>query len=269
MEVQILLLVLAIGTCTGSMPEEYFQKNRRLAKGIVEALQDSNFDEELLFDLKKENQVYLNRTMSLVIKYIVKREVDNYRARRTDAISRRIYSSLIMKLIDIAKDLPRNISASNRIDTAHRYYMSVESRDMHDQMADVQVFHACARLYDIMFTAPRILSHLGRLDDLTPRTLVKKLKALEVKPVHVAIALLIQYHLRTTVNFALRTNAIETLATKPAMVGPQVVEMLKALAARLLPISELLDIHLAHYSPVFKDTCPSTWLAIVNDKAVS
>lgn len=51
----------------------YFQRNRRVAKAIVEALQDSKFDEELLFDLKKENQVYLNRTMSLVIKYVVKR----------------------------------------------------------------------------------------------------------------------------------------------------------------------------------------------------
>ncbi|XP_060810599.1 uncharacterized protein LOC132904380 [Amyelois transitella] len=207
--------------------------------------------------------------MSLIIKYIVKREVDNYRSRRTDAISRRIYSSLIMKLIDIAKDLPRNISSSSRIETAHKYYMSVESRDMHDQMADVQVFHACARLYDIMFTAPRILAQLGRLDDLTPRLLVRKLHALEVKPVHLAVALLIQYHLRATVNFALRTNAIDTLATKPAMVGPQVVEVLKALATRLLPVAELLDIHLAHYSPAFKDTCPSTWLGIVNDKSVA
>ena len=50
-----------------------FQENRRLAKSIVEALQDSSFNDELLFDLKKENQVYLNRTMSLLIKYIVKR----------------------------------------------------------------------------------------------------------------------------------------------------------------------------------------------------
>lgn len=42
--------------------------------------------------------------------------------------------------------------------------------------------------------------------------------------------------------------------------------MLKALASRLLPIAELLDIHLAHSSPAFKDTCPSTWLGIVNNK---
>ncbi|CAH2215591.1 jg9568 [Pararge aegeria aegeria] len=246
--------------------EDFFQENRRLSKAIVEAFQDTHFDKELLFDLKKENQVYLNRTMSLLIKYIVKREVDNYRSRRTDAISRRVYSSLIMKLIDIAKDLPRNSSAASRIDTAHRYYMSVETRDMHDQMADVQVFHACARLYDVMFTAPRIIADLGNLDDLTPRLLVKKLKDMEIKPVHLGVALLIQYHLRNTASFVIRAKALEVLATKPEMVGPQVIDMLKALASRLLPVAELLDIHLAHSSPAFKDTCPSTWLGIVNNK---
>ncbi|KAL0896161.1 hypothetical protein ABMA27_012111 [Loxostege sticticalis] len=245
---------------------KYFQENRVLAKAIVETLQDARFEEELLFDLKKENQVYLNRTMSLVIKYIVKREVDNYRSRRTDAISRKIYSSLIMKLIDIAKDIPRNTSASNRIETAHRYYTSVESKDMHDQMADIQVFHACARLYDIMFTAPRILGQLGRLDDLTPRLLVRKLRAMDIKPVHLGVTLLIQYYLRNTVNFALRARTIDVLATKPQDVGPQVIDMLKALAARLLPVAELLDIHLAHSSPAFKDSCPTTWLGIVNNK---
>ncbi|XP_030037714.2 uncharacterized protein LOC115453182 isoform X1 [Manduca sexta] len=249
-----------------SAQERYFQDNRRLAKAIVEALQDSKFDEEILFDLKKENQVYLNRTMSLIIKYIVKREVDNYRSRRTDAISRKIYSSLVMKLIDIAKDLPRNTSSTSRIDTAHRYYMSVESRDMHDQMADIQVFHACARIYDIVFTAPRILAQLGNLDDLTPRILVRKLKGMEIKPVHLGVALLIQYHLRNIVNFAIRSRTLDVLSTKPQMVGPQVIEMLKALAARFLPIAELLDIHLAHSSPAFKDTCPATWLGIVNNK---
>ncbi|KAM3957067.1 uncharacterized protein ACR2FA_008995 [Aphomia sociella] len=263
---EMFILVCALETGRANVFEKYFQENRRLAKAIVEALQDSRFDEELLFDLKKDNQIYLNRTMSLVIKYIVKREVDNYRSRRTDAISRRIYSSLIMKLIDIAKDLPRNSSAASRIDTAHRYYMSVESRDMHDQMADVQVFHACARLYDIMFTAPRILAQLGKLDDLTPRLLVRKLKSIEIKPVHLGVALLIQYHLRNTVNFALRSHTIEVLATKPQNVGPQVIDMLKALASRLLPIAELLDVHLAHSSPAFKDSCPSTWLGIVNNK---
>ena len=262
-----LFAVAVLGAAAAaSNVETFFQENRRLAKATVEALQDSKFDEELLFDLKKENQVYLNRTMSLVIKYIVKREVDNYRSRRTDAISRRIYSSLIMKLIDIAKDLPRNTTAQNRIDTAHRYYMSVESRDMHDQMADVQVFHACARLYDILFTAPRILAQLGKLDDLTPRILVRKLKDMEIKPVHLAIALLIQYHLRNTVNFAIRSKSLEVLSTKPQMVGPQVIDMLKALASKFLPIAELLDIHLAHSSPAFKDTCPNTWLGIVNNK---
>uniref|UniRef100_A0A2A4K5K1 Uncharacterized protein n=1 Tax=Heliothis virescens TaxID=7102 RepID=A0A2A4K5K1_HELVI len=260
------VIVACAAAATATNIELYFQENRRLAKATVEALQDSKFDEELLFDLKKENQVYLNRTMSLVIKYIVKREVDNYRSRRTDAISRRIYSSLIMKLIDIAKDLPRNSSSQSRIDTAHRYYMSVESRDMHDQMADVQVFHACARLYDIMFTAPRIIAQLGKLDDLTPRILVRKLKDMEIKPVHLAVALLIQYHLRITVNFAIRAKSLDVLSTKPQMVGPQVIDMLKALAARMLPIAELLDIHLAHSSPAFKDTCPSTWLGIVNNK---
>ncbi|RVE43467.1 hypothetical protein evm_011884 [Chilo suppressalis] len=96
-------LACMLATAKANAQEKYFQENRKLAKAIVEALQDQKFDEELLFDLKKENQVYLNRTMSLVIKYIVKREVDNYRSRRTDAISRRIYSSLVMKLIDIAK----------------------------------------------------------------------------------------------------------------------------------------------------------------------
>ncbi|KAH9640577.1 hypothetical protein HF086_000521 [Spodoptera exigua] len=248
-----LFAVAVLGAAAAaSNVETFFQENRRLAKATVEALQDSKFDEELLFDLKKENQVYLNRTMSLVIKYIVKREVDNYRSRRTDAISRRIYSSLIMKLIDIAKDLPRNTTAQNRIDTAHRYYMSVESRDMHDQMADVQ--------------APRILAQLGKLDDLTPRILVRKLKDMEIKPVHLAIALLIQYHLRNTVNFAIRSKSLEVLSTKPQMVGPQVIDMLKALASKFLPIAELLDIHLAHSSPAFKDTCPNTWLGIVNNK---
>ncbi|XP_026324118.1 uncharacterized protein LOC113233275 [Hyposmocoma kahamanoa] len=204
--------------------------------------------------------------MSLVIKYIVKREVDNYRSRRTDAISRRIYSALVMKLIDIAKDLPRNSSAPNRIETAHRYYMSVESRDMHDQMADIQVFHACARLYDVVFTAPRIIAQLGKLDDLTPRVLIRKLKVMDIKPVHLSIALLIQFHLRNTVNFAIRSKAIEVLNTKPQMVGPQVIDMLKAIAARLLPVAELLDVHLAHSSAAFQDTCPSTWLGIVNNK---
>ncbi|OWR45728.1 hypothetical protein KGM_215321 [Danaus plexippus plexippus] len=261
-----IVLFMAIGAFCTNVQENFFQDNRRLSKAIVEAMQDSHFDQELLFDLKKENQVYLNRTMSLVIKYIVKREVDNYRSRRTDAISRRVYSSLIMKLIDIAKDLPRNTSAASRIDTAHRYYMSVESRDMHDQMADVQVFHACARLYDVMFTAPRIIAELGVLEDLTPRSLLKKLKELEIKPVHLGVALLIQYHLRSTINFAIRSKALEVLSTKPQMVGPQVIDMLKAIASRLLPVAELLDIHLAHSSPAFKDTCPSTWLGIVNNK---
>ncbi|PZC79621.1 uncharacterized protein LOC110374627 [Helicoverpa armigera] len=266
MAVWVIVIVACAAVAATNKDEMHFQENRRLAKATVEALQDSKFDEELLFDLKKENQVYLNRTMSLVIKYIVKREVDNYRSRRTDAISRRIYSSLIMKLIDIAKDLPRNTTAQARIDTAHRYYMSVESRDMHDQMADVQVFHACARLYDIMFTAPRIIAQLGKLDDLTPRILVRKLKDMEIKPVHLAIALLIQYHLRHTVNFAIHSKSLDVLSTKPQMVGPEVIDMLKALAARMLPIAELLDIHLAHSSPAFKDTCPSTWLGIVNNK---
>ncbi|XP_075979405.1 uncharacterized protein LOC142978732 isoform X2 [Anticarsia gemmatalis] len=260
------VFILVLGVASANSSEKYFQEHRLLAKAIVEALQDPRFDEELLFDLKKENQVYLNRTMSLLIKYIVKREVDNYRSRRTDAISRRIYSSLIMKLIDIAKDLPRNTTNQNRIDTAHRYYMSVESRDMHDQMADVQVFHAAARIYDIMFTAPRILSALGNADDLTPKTLVKKLKDMEIKPIHLGVALLIQYHLRNTVNFAIRSRTLEVLSTKPQHVGPQVIEMLKSLAARMLPIAELLDIHLSHSSPAFKDTCPATWLSIVNSK---
>ncbi|CAG4927659.1 unnamed protein product [Colias eurytheme] len=258
----IVLVLLAFGKAQ----ENYFQENRRLAKIIVEALQDTSFDQELLFDLKKENQVYLNRTMSLLIKYIVKREVDNYRSRRTDAISRRIYSSLVMKLIDIAKDLPRNSSTASRIDTAHRYYMSVESKDMHDQMADAQVFHVCARLYDVMFTAPRILAQLGSFDDLTPKILIRKLKDIEIKPVHLGIALLIQFHLRNTVNFALHSKALDVLSTKPQEVGPRVIELLKSLAARLLPLAELLDIHLAHSSPAFKDTCPATWLGIVNNK---
>ncbi|XP_049888005.1 uncharacterized protein LOC126382241 [Pectinophora gossypiella] len=262
---EMYFLVCAVGIVAAN-PEQMYQENRLIAKSIVEALQDSKYEDELLFDLKKENQVYINRTMSLIIKYIVKREVDNYRARRTDAISRRIYSALIMKLIDIAKDLPRNTTAAARIDTAHRYYMSVESRDMHDKMADVQVFHACARLYDIMFTAPRILAQLGKLDDLTPRSLVRKLSMLEIKPVHLGVALLIQYHLRNTVNFAIKSKAIDILATKPSAVGPQVIDMLKAIATRLLPVAELLDVHLAHSSPAFKDTCPSTWLGIVNNK---
>ncbi|XP_063836768.1 uncharacterized protein LOC135085910 [Ostrinia nubilalis] len=213
----VVFLAGAFGAAVANVQEKYFQENRVLAKAIVEALQDSRFEEELLFDLKKENQVYLNRTMSLVIKYIVKREVDNYRSRRTDAISRRIYSSLIMKLIDIAK-------------------------------------------------APRILAQLGKLDDLTPRLLVRKLKAMEIKPVHLGVALLIQYYLRNTVNFAIRSRTIEVLATKPQDVGPQVIDMLKALAARLLPVAELLDVHLAHSSPAFKDSCPNTWLGIVNNK---
>ncbi|CAH2068160.1 unnamed protein product, partial [Iphiclides podalirius] len=249
-----------------TLPESYFEEYRRLSKAIVEALQDSHFDQELLFDLKKENQVYLNRTMSLIIKYIVKREVDNYRARRTDAISRRVYSALIMKLIDIAKDLPRNVSSASRVDTAHRYYTGAENRDTHDKMADAQVFHACARLYDVMFTAPRIMSHLGNFEDLTPKLLAKRLMELQIKPVHFAVSLLIQYHLRNTINFAIRSNALEVLATRPRMVDADVIDMLKALASRLLPVSELLDIHLAHYSPAFKDTCPSTWLGIVNNK---
>ncbi|XP_045513305.1 uncharacterized protein LOC123707350 [Pieris brassicae] len=267
MEPICFIVVLAIFTNVCGNPQEmFFQNNRKIAKTIVETLQDSKFDEELLFDLKKENQVYLNRTMSLLIKYIVKREVDNYRSRRTDAISRRIYSSLVMKLIDIAKDLPRNSSATSRIDTAHSYYITVESKDMHDQMADSQVFHACARLYDIMFTAPRMLSQLGNLDDLTPRILIRKLREMEIKPVHLGVTLLIQYNLRNTINFALHSKALEVLSTKPQEVGPQVIELLKALAARLLPIAELLDIHLAHSSPAFKDTCPATWLGIVNNK---
>ncbi|KPI95354.1 hypothetical protein RR46_08813 [Papilio xuthus] len=246
--------------------EKYFQEYRRLAKAIVEALQDSKFDEELLFDLKKENQVYLNRTMSCIIKYVVKREVDNYRSRRTDAISRRIYSSLVMKLIDIAKDLPRNTSATSRIETAHRYYTSVENREQHDKMADAQVFHACARLYDVMFTTPRVMAHLGNLEDLTPKLLTKRLMEMQIKPVHFAVALLIQYHLRNTINFAIRSKSLEVLSTKPQMVGPNVIDMLKSLASRLLPVAELLDIHLAYYSPAFKDTCPTTWLGIVNNK---
>ncbi|CAK1599310.1 unnamed protein product [Parnassius mnemosyne] len=262
----LLMLCCTVETFASNVPEKYFQENRRLSKAIVEALQDYRFDEELLFDLKKENQVYLNRTMSLIIKYIVKREVDNYRSRRTDAISRRIYSSLIMKLIDIAKDLPRNTSAVNRIDTAHRYYTTVENNDTHDKMADTQVFHACARLYDVMFTTPRILAQLGNLEDITPRLLTKRLMEMQIKPVHLGVALLIQYHLRNTINFAIRSKALEVLSTKPQKVGPHVIDMLKALASRLLPVAELLDIHLAHYSPAFKDTCPSTWLGIVNNK---
>ncbi|XP_050357782.1 uncharacterized protein LOC126778317 [Nymphalis io] len=266
MSLKTAILVVIFNFFAANSEENIFRENRRLAKAIVEALQDSNFDEELVFDLKKENQVYLNRTMSLIIKYIVKREVDNYRSRRTDAISRRVYSALVMKLIDIAKDLPRNNSAATRIDTAHRYYMSVESKDMHDQMADAQVFHACARLYDVMLTTPTIMAELGSIDDLTPRILIKKLKNLEIKPVHLGVALLIQYHLRNTINFAIRAKSLDILATKPQMVGPQVIDMLKALASRLLPVAELLDVHLAHSSPAFKDTCPSTWLGIVNNK---
>lgn len=53
--------------------QDVFAQNRLLARSIVEALQDSNFDQELLFDLKKENQIFLNRTLSMIIKYIVKR----------------------------------------------------------------------------------------------------------------------------------------------------------------------------------------------------
>lgn len=75
-----------------------------------------------------------------------------------------------------------------------------------------------------------------------------------------------QYHLRNTINFAITSNAIEVLATRPRTVDADVIEMLKALASRLLPVSELLDVHLAHYSPAFKNTCPSTWLGIVNNK---
>ncbi|CAG5034959.1 unnamed protein product [Parnassius apollo] len=264
-----------------------------------------------------------------------------------------------MKLIDIAKDLPRNTSAANRIDTAHRYYTSVENNDTHDKMADTQVFHACARLYDVMFTAPRILAQLGNLEDLTPRLLTKHLMEMQIKPVHLGVALLIQgstvavqnsanpalyldvgktkvknltgiqqkkkedagkpytsskvktttsssppppptfasvldasninihldatletadtveqenqeewiqYHLRNTINFAIRSKMLEVLSTKPQEVGPNVIDMLKVLASRLLPVAELLDIHLAHSSPAFKDTCPSTWLGIVDNK---
>lgn len=56
-----------------SLWQSLFAQNRVLARAIVNALQDSGFEQELLFDLKKENQIFLNRTMSLVIKYIVKR----------------------------------------------------------------------------------------------------------------------------------------------------------------------------------------------------
>ncbi|XP_061723571.1 uncharacterized protein LOC133529775 [Cydia pomonella] len=246
--------------------EQFFNENRGVAKVVVEALQDWKFDGQLTLDLKKENQVLLNRTMSLLIKYIVKREVDNYRNRRAEAVSRKIYSALIMKLIDIARDLPKNQSATYRIDTAHHYYMSVESRDLHDEIADRQVFHVCARLYDIMLTAPRILSHLGRIDLLTPRVLVRKLQDIEVRPVHLGALLVIQYHLRRTVNYAIQNNILETLSAEPRMVGPKVIGTLKDLAALLLPVVEMLDVHLAHSSPMFKDTCPSTWLGIVHNK---
>lgn len=46
----------------------------------------------------------------------------------------------------------RNASAATRIDHAHRYYMTVDNKDAHDQMADIQVFHACVRLYEVMNT---------------------------------------------------------------------------------------------------------------------
>lgn len=59
---------------------------------------------------------------------------------------------------------------------------------------------------------------------------------------------------------------LDVLSTKPEKVGSHVIETLKKLASKLLPIAELLDIHLAHSSPAFKDTCPSTWLGIVNNK---
>ncbi|KAL4703976.1 hypothetical protein ACJJTC_000362, partial [Scirpophaga incertulas] len=188
----ILLLFSAVTLNVECQKGRPYQEQRKLAKTIVEAFQDAGFEKEVLFDLKKENQIYLNRTMSFVIKYIIKREVDNYRSRRTDAISRRIYSALIMKLIDIAKDFPRNISAASRIDTAHRYYTAVESRDIHDKMADAQVFHACVRIYDILLTAPKIIAQLGPLDDLTPKLLMKKLREMQIKPVHLGVGVLIQ-----------------------------------------------------------------------------
>ena len=37
-----------------------------------------------------------------------------------------------------------------------------------------------------------MIAELGNLDDLTPKILVKKLKELEVKPIHIAVTLLIQ-----------------------------------------------------------------------------
>ncbi|XP_063634334.1 uncharacterized protein LOC134804971 [Cydia splendana] len=264
---RIVLLFLLVGCGTSQhFDEEFFNDNRRVAKAVVEALQDRHFDGELTLDLRKENQVLLNRTMSLLIKYIVKREVDNYRKRRAEAISRKIYSALVIKLIDIARDLPKKQSAAHRIDTAHHYYMSVESRDQHDDIADRQVFHACARLYDILLTAPRILAQLGRVDDLTPRVLLRKLQDIEVKPVHLGALLVIQYHLRRTVNYAIQNNILETLSVEPRMVGPRVIAILKDLAAFLLPVVEMLDVHLAHSSPMFKDTCPPTWLGIANNK---
>ncbi|KOB65338.1 Uncharacterized protein OBRU01_22869, partial [Operophtera brumata] len=203
--------------------EKYFQENRQVAKAIVEVLQDTNFNKELLFDLKNEHQVYLNRTTALVIKYIVKREVDYYRSRRTDAISRKIYSSLIMKLIDIAKVCSDKIGFIyfHEVDYYRSRRTDAISRKIYSslimKLIDIaKVFHAIARLYDIMFT----------------------------------------YHLRNTVNYAIRSNALDALRTKPAAVGAGVVAVLKALGARLLPAAELVDLHLAHSSPVFKDTCP-------------
>ncbi|XP_063547149.1 uncharacterized protein LOC134754734 [Cydia strobilella] len=264
---RIVLLFLLVGCGTTQyFDEQFFSDNRRVATALVEALQDRQFDGQLTLDLRKENQVLLNRTMSLLIKYIVKREVDHYRKRRAEAISRKIYSALVMKLIDIARDLPKHNSATYRIDTAHRYYMSVEARDQHDDIADRQVFHVCAQLYDILLTAPRVLTQLGRTDLLTPRVLVRKLQDIEVKPVHLAALLVIQYHLRRTVNYAIQNNILETLSAEPRMVGPKVIGTLKDLAALLLPVVEMLDVHLAHSSPMFKDTCPPTWLGIVNNK---
>lgn len=247
-----------------STSEEFLNKNQQIAEGIIEALQDKNFNRELLCDMQKENHVFQNRTISLVVKYIIKREVDFFRSRRTDAISRRIYSALVMKLIDIARDLPRNVTSEERINLAHRYYMTVESRDMHDNMADVQIFHMAVRLHDILITAPKLLSGLGNPNNLTPKILIKKLKDMDIKPIHFAIVLLIQYHLRSTANFAINKQSLVVLATKPLNIGAEVIDMIKALAAKMLPIAELIDIHLSHSSPLFKDTCPSSWLSIVN-----
>ncbi|XP_048004712.1 uncharacterized protein LOC125240722 [Leguminivora glycinivorella] len=263
---RIVLLFLLVRGTSQFFDEKFFNDNRHIAKAVVEALQDRQFNDQLTFDLKKENQVFLNRTMSLLIKYIVKREVDFYRKRRAEAISRKIYSALVMKLIDIARDLPRNQSATQRIDTAHHYYMTVESRDLHDEIADRQVFHVCARLYDILFTAPRIFTQLGRPDDLTSRNLVRRLQDINVKPVHLAAMLVIQYHLRRTVNYAIHNNVLEVLSAEPHKVGPATIGTLKDLAALVLPVVEMLDVHLAHSSPMFRDSCPSTWLGIVNHK---